>query len=117
MQRRPAGRRAAVRCRGCAAWWIGFPGSRCKARLDPLTARPRPLSGCCQEGSRMLPAMNIQTGSTRIRPLLLLRSEEHTSELQSLMRISYAVFCLHYNITKNIHKHTLKNHYTHRDQP
>src|SRR3546814_9813541 len=29
------------------------------------------------------------------------RSEEHTSELQSLMRISYAVFCLK---KKNIHK-------------
>src|SRR3546814_1434381 len=28
------------------------------------------------------------------RRLALLRSEEHTSELQSLMRISYAVFCL-----------------------
>src|SRR3546814_3053186 len=27
-------------------------------------------------------------------PTLLVRSEEHTSELQSLMRISYAVFCL-----------------------
>src|SRR3546814_5207145 len=27
----------------------------------------------------------------------LLRSEEHTSELQSLMRISYAVFCLKKN--------------------
>src|SRR3546814_1057330 len=27
-------------------------------------------------------------------PRRLLRSEEHTSELQSLMRISYAVFCL-----------------------
>src|SRR3546814_8865305 len=27
----------------------------------------------------------------------LLRSEEHTSELQSLMRISYAVFCLKTN--------------------
>src|SRR3546814_4790925 len=26
--------------------------------------------------------------------LVLVRSEEHTSELQSLMRISYAVFCL-----------------------
>src|SRR3546814_5140449 len=26
--------------------------------------------------------------------LILMRSEEHTSELQSLMRISYAVFCL-----------------------
>src|SRR3546814_6457395 len=26
--------------------------------------------------------------------ILLMRSEEHTSELQSLMRISYAVFCL-----------------------
>src|SRR3546814_3838060 len=30
------------------------------------------------------------------------RSEEHTSELQSLMRISYAVFCLKKKIT---HKH------------
>src|SRR3546814_10913499 len=28
------------------------------------------------------------------RPASLFRSEEHTSELQSLMRISYAVFCL-----------------------
>src|SRR3546814_4209557 len=28
------------------------------------------------------------------RPLTADRSEEHTSELQSLMRISYAVFCL-----------------------
>src|SRR3546814_2601561 len=32
-------------------------------------------------------------GSVRGRALIL-RSEEHTSELQSLMRISYAVFCL-----------------------
>src|SRR3546814_3962969 len=30
----------------------------------------------------------------RDRDLPLLRSEEHTSELQSIMRISYAVFCL-----------------------
>src|SRR3546814_3318864 len=29
---------------------------------------------------------------------LVVRSEEHTSELQSLMRISYAVFCLKKNI-------------------
>src|SRR3546814_5410498 len=29
------------------------------------------------------------------------RSEEHTSELQSLMRISYAVFCLKKNIPNN----------------
>src|SRR3546814_2898804 len=29
------------------------------------------------------------------------RSEEHTSELQSLMRISYAVFCLNKKIKKN----------------
>src|SRR3546814_7412618 len=31
---------------------------------------------------------------------VVLRSEEHTSELQSLMRISYAVFCLKKNNTK-----------------
>src|SRR3546814_4463380 len=30
------------------------------------------------------------------------RSEEHTSELQSLMRISYAVFCLKKKITNKI---------------
>src|SRR3546814_8580260 len=30
----------------------------------------------------------------RLRRIGSLRSEEHTSELQSLMRISYAVFCL-----------------------
>src|SRR3546814_2235625 len=34
------------------------------------------------------------------------RSEEHTSELQSLMRISYDVFCLK---KKNIHPSTLSN--------
>src|SRR3546814_9674213 len=31
------------------------------------------------------------------KPLVEFRSEEHTSELQSLMRISYAVFCLKKN--------------------
>src|SRR3546814_9120991 len=31
------------------------------------------------------------------------RSEEHTSELQSLMRISYAVFCLKKKKTKTTH--------------
>src|SRR3546814_6909517 len=34
------------------------------------------------------------------------RSEEHTSELQSLMRISYAVFCL--KKKKNKYKHIIK---------
>src|SRR3546814_9135510 len=36
---------------------------------------------------------------------LLYRSEEHTSELQSLIRISYAVFCLK---KKNIHNTYIK---------
>src|SRR3546814_1096363 len=34
------------------------------------------------------------TLSPALAALLLKRSDEHTSELQSLMRISYAVFCL-----------------------
>src|SRR3546814_2080381 len=46
----------------------------------------------------------------------LLRSEEHTPELQSLMRISYAVFCLKKKLSTNLnisriapqdHTHTL----------
>src|SRR3546814_5193984 len=43
--------------------------------------------------------VKIDSHSRRLRPSgpaaqWLVRSEEHTSELQSLMRISYAVFCL-----------------------
>src|SRR3546814_5807433 len=53
----------------------------------------------------LLPAALLgATGDTASRPVLYvaggnadLRSEEHTSELQSLMRISYAVFCLKKN--------------------
>src|SRR3546814_9454152 len=43
------------------------------------------------------------------------RSEEHTSELQSLMRISYAVFCLKKKTTKQItiqHTHTTSTNAT-----
>src|SRR3546814_7580376 len=48
-----------------------------------------------------------------------LRSEEHTSELQSLMRISYAVFCLKKKNKNNNKKkqqynyHSIKIHNTH----
>src|SRR3546814_10613432 len=38
--------------------------------------------------TRLYPVAPISTN------LILSRSEEHTSELQSLMRLSYAVFCL-----------------------
>src|SRR3546814_7133372 len=45
------------------------------------------------------------------------RSEEHTSELKSLMRISYAVFCLKKKITKNTKtsstKHIIKHKKAH----
>src|SRR3546814_3324049 len=37
--------------------------------------------------------------------IIRIRSEEHTSELQSLMRISYAVFCLKKKTTRITKKH------------
>src|SRR3546814_3966214 len=40
----------------------------------------------------------------KLRKTMVNRSEEHTSELQSLMRISYAVFCLNKN---NIYNHMI----------
>src|SRR3546814_1030036 len=40
----------------------------------------------------LYPATHYVTGEERMHRAI--RSEEHTSELQSLMRISYAVFCL-----------------------
>src|SRR3546814_2847097 len=50
----------------------------------------------------LLPAFLLSLGVTSLteRPCTsVCRSEEHTSELQSLMRISYAVFCLKKKIT------------------
>src|SRR3546814_3537346 len=50
--------------------------------------------------------VSLQGGVEADMPALsaAIRSEEHTSELQSLMRISYAVFCLN---KKNHTKHTI----------
>src|SRR3546814_10417638 len=49
----------------------------------------------------------LKRGPSDFKP----RSEEHTSELQSLMRISYAVFCLKKKNTK--HNNTTTNQNTH----
>src|SRR3546814_2414112 len=51
---------------------------------------------------------NLKSGRVLPRPL---RSEEHTSELQSLMRISYAVFCLK---KKTTHKHSTEDISSHQ---
>src|SRR3546814_8914971 len=45
------------------------------------------IEGACQGGARTVPLVARAVSGGH-------RSEEHTSELQSLMRISYAVFCL-----------------------
>src|SRR3546814_4725378 len=55
----------------------------------------------CRLGSRQ------GRGKGRQRLTLRPRSEEHTSELQSLMRISYAVFCLKKTNKKKQHKSSL----------
>src|SRR3546814_10433602 len=58
---------------------------------DFWQGRQRPRSGPCR--SRSIAWINtLGTGNYLHR--VGYRSEEHTSELQSLMRISYAVFCL-----------------------
>src|SRR3546814_6382249 len=49
-------------------------------------------------------ADSIEAQIKELAELSLVRSEEHTSELQSLMRISYAVFCL--KKKKQTHKDT-----------
>src|SRR3546814_2237234 len=57
-----------------------------------------------------LPATSASSGG-RLR-LMRIKLEEHTSELQSLMRISYAVFCLK---KKNTPKNNI-SHTAHRTQ-
>src|SRR3546814_7494173 len=61
-------------------------------RADPQPARP---TGAHPSGARP------DGGGTVRRARAGARSEEHTSELQSLMRISYAVFCLKTNNKNN----------------
>src|SRR3546814_10185755 len=65
-----------------------YPGRAPTSRRPP-SPRRRPPPADRAEGRLLLPP--TRSGG---------RSEEHTSELQSLMRISYAVFCL----TKKIKK-------------
>src|SRR3546814_4846624 len=73
-------------------------------RISPPRSRPRPgarsrsptpMPKCCCSASRWLDKLTLFQGepSMATEP----RSEEHTSELQSLMRTSYAVFCLKKN--------------------
>src|SRR3546814_9488162 len=67
----------------------------------------QPVQPCGGRGAR------TGTGRTGRRARRLgddRRSEEHTSELQSLMRISYAVFCLKKKKKMNIIHHTKKNY-------
>src|SRR3546814_1839271 len=56
----------------------------------------------------MIPLGHIRASYVRSH----FRSEEHTSELQSLMRISYAVFCLKKKISIDIHSYTHIPSYT-----
>src|SRR3546814_3632066 len=49
---------------------------------------------CCPAGGSNREALPAAAASLGIGVFEHERSEEHTSELQSLMRISYAVFCL-----------------------
>src|SRR3546814_5259925 len=82
-------------------WTI--PAARMKASREhviPLSAPALAILERCRElriGSRSL----VFPGARGDMPMS--RSEEHTSELQSLMRISYAVFCLKKKTKKKNH--------------
>src|SRR3546814_1021431 len=61
------------------------------ARRLPMLALPAALLACT---SPIALAADANTADATTLDTIQVRSEEHTSELQSLMRISYAVFCL-----------------------
>src|SRR3546814_7666683 len=76
-------------------------------RIFPLAAihKPQYHRLCGNSGGAYEPGHDAC--ECRAAIILELRSEEHTSELQSLMRISYAVFCLKKN--KKQHKQAQTN--------
>src|SRR3546814_4854028 len=71
-------------------------------RIATFSARSAVLPSAVDVG--LLPAAVWAgvDGDTEMPAAPATRSEEHTSELQSLMRISYAVFCLKKKTTQNI---------------
>src|SRR3546814_4924587 len=74
--------------------WPGFPlraGAKHRARTKVKNHSDTIIIG---EGKMMKKTYLLISGATLCCVPLANRSEEHTSELQSLMRISYAVFCL-----------------------
>src|SRR3546814_6992754 len=64
----------------------------------------------CRRRGMTAPVLAVGDGALgfwkALREVFPDRSEEHTSELQSLMRSSYAVFCLKKNQPHNTKKHT-----------
>src|SRR3546814_2042445 len=72
------------------------PTTRSKARSTAFirSSSSRPKGLLIFERGRVESLSTITCESTRNPLALSGRSEEHTSELQSLMRTSYAVFCL-----------------------
>src|SRR3546814_8068739 len=66
------------------------PSRLCSARLAQRVFRRRPMAGPQPAHLRQQP----RSRRWLIWLVAIAGSEEHTSELQSLMRISYAVFCL-----------------------
>src|SRR3546814_7281582 len=73
---------------------VESPSSRAAARNDPRRAMARTASNSTRPCFDIVPPFATSHAG-------LVRSEEHTSELQSLMRISYAVFCLKKKITES----------------
>src|SRR3546814_7530429 len=59
--------------------------------LHAEALHPAHQAFAAEDAQQVVFQRQVETRGTRIA---LTRSEEHTSELQSLMRISYAVFCL-----------------------
>src|SRR3546814_1877923 len=59
--------------------------------------------------ARHIAASYRTAGAATACPVMADRSEEHTSELQSLMRISYAVFCWKKDRTPYTHVHLVRH--------
>src|SRR3546814_2887012 len=79
------------------------------ARSKGVPSRPDAGKASNLRTERSTSALHSRDASVQRRSASGMRSEEHTSELQSLMRISYAVFCLK---KKNTRKKTKNIIYT-----
>src|SRR3546814_10722917 len=95
--------RCAARFRRSALPSLGLPALALPASTGSTTIERTSASPCPESVLVVFLVVGLDRGLSRLGRLQAARSEDHTSEFQSLMRISYAFLCMKQKILTSNH--------------